>query len=157
MLNRDFDFGTVIGPCDMSEMNITQGAPVTLGEKGYKLAKKGDKLAGLSFNYFDAHRNEVDGGDWFANSGKISVVQMGEVTLDKDVYFQADGSAVTVFPYDSTQTYAINDLLYVNADGLITKDSAAKDANNLVGRVVIAPTATSTAMKIALQVLPVAA
>lgn len=157
MLNRDFDFGTVIGACDLTEMNITQGAPLTLGANGYKLAKKTDVLAGLSLNYFDQHRNEVTGGDWFANSGKVGVVQMGEVTLDKDTYYNADGAAVEVFPYDKEKTYHVNDLLYVNADGLITNDVSAKDAHNFVGRVVIAPEGTKTAMKIALNVLPDAA
>lgn len=86
MLNRDFNSLTVNGDCDLSIMNIFQGSPVTLGVNGYKLAKKGDKLAGLSFNYYNQYRNDVTGGEWFANSGKIGVVKIAQVTLDKDVY-----------------------------------------------------------------------
>ena len=156
MLNRDYNFGTVIGACDLSNKNVTQGAPVTLGANGYKLAKKGDLLAGLSFNYYTEDRNDVTGGDFFANSGKIAVVQAGEVTLDKDMYLNADGTPKTVYPYDENQTYAVNDLIYVDANGLLTNDASAKDAHNLVGRVVVAPVGTQTAMKLALQVLPAA-
>lgn len=155
-LNRDYNFGTVIGPCDLSNKNLTQGAPVTLGANGYRLAKKADLLAGLCFNYYTEDRNDVTGGEFFANSGKIGIVQLGEVTLDKDVYLQADGTPKTVFPYDENRTYSVNDLIYVNADGVLTNDAAAKDAHNLVGRVVIAPTGNATALKIALQVLPAA-
>lgn len=86
MLNRDFNALTVNGDCDLSINNIFQGSPVTLGVNGYKLATKGDKLAGLSFNYFNQYRNDVTGGEWFANSGKIGVVKIGQITLDKDVY-----------------------------------------------------------------------
>ena len=86
MLNRDFNALTVNGDCDLAVMNIFQGSPVTLGVNGYKLATKGDKLAGLSFNYFNQFRNDVTGGEWFANSGKIGVVKIGQVTLDKDAY-----------------------------------------------------------------------
>lgn len=86
MLNRDFNALTVNGDCDLAVMNIFQGSPVTLGVNGYKLATKGDKLAGLSFNYFNQFRNDVTGGEFFANSGKIGVVKIGQVTLDKDVY-----------------------------------------------------------------------
>lgn len=86
MLNRDFNALTVNGDCDLAVMNIFQGSPVTLGVNGYKLATKGDKLAGLSFNYFNQYRNDVTGGEFFANSGKIGVVKIGQVTLDKDVY-----------------------------------------------------------------------
>lgn len=155
-LNRDYNFGTVIGACDLSKKELTQGAPVTLGANGYKLAKKADLLAGLCFNYYTEDRNDVTGGDFFANSGKISVVQAGEVTLDKDVYLNADGTAKEVFPYDSSKTYAVNDLIYVDENGLLTNDASAKDAHNLVGRVVEAPAGLKTALKIALQVLPVA-
>lgn len=86
MLNRDFNALTVNGDCDLAVMNIFQGSPVTLGVNGYKLATKSDKLAGLSFNYFNEFRNDVTGGEFFANSGKIGVVKIGQVTLDKDVY-----------------------------------------------------------------------
>lgn len=86
MLNRDFNALTVNGDCDLSVNNIFQGSPVTLDVNGYRLARKGDKLAGLSFNYFNEYRNDVTGGEFFANSGKIGVVKIGQVTLDKDVY-----------------------------------------------------------------------
>lgn len=86
MLNRDFNALTVNGDCDLSINNIFQGSPVTLGVNGYKLATKADKLAGLSFNYFNQYRNDVTGGEFFANSGKIGVVKIGQVTIDKDVY-----------------------------------------------------------------------
>lgn len=86
MLNRDFNALTVNGDCDLSVNNIFQGSPVTLDVNGYRLARKGDKLSGLSFNYFNEYRNDVTGGEFFANSGKIGVVKIGQVTLDKDVY-----------------------------------------------------------------------
>ena len=157
MLNRDYNFGTVTGQADLSVKNVTQGAPLTLGANGYKLAKKGDLLAGLSFNYYTEDHNDVTGGEFFANSGKFGVVQLGEVTIDKDMYLNPDGTPKNVFPYDSSKTYAVNDLIYVDANGLLTNDASAKDAHNLVGRVVVAPAGNVTAMKIALQVLPVAA
>lgn len=255
MLNRDFNALTVNGDCDLSINNIFQGSPVTLGVNGYKLAKKGDVLAGLSFNYFNQYRNDVTGGEFFANSGKIGVVKIGQVTLDKDVYklagninakvtfevtaangatagtavvkidgvdgatatiaasatkeaiatalaaaapagfvgaasgefvvftkveqsaiastdaadnvvtvttadatvgdavieqFKSAGALFNVFPYDETQTYAINDDLFVDDNGIITNDASADagDGTNFVGKVVEPATSTKSAMKI---------
>ena len=157
MLNRDFDALTVTGALDTAEKNILAGSPVTLGENGYKLAKKGDVFAGLSVNYFCEFSDEVAGGDFHVDSGKISVTQIGQVTLDKDVYFDAAGLKKEVLPYDASKTYAAGELLFVDENGLITNNPEAKDKNNIVGRVVVPATATSSAMTIALNCLPDAA
>lgn len=128
MLNRDFNALTVNGDCDLAVMNIFQGSPVTLGVNGYKLATKGDKLAGLSFNYFNQYRNDVTGGEWFANSGKIGVVKIGQVTLDKDVYkFAGNVNAKVVFTV-TTANGATAGTAVVKIDG-VDGASAAIAAN----------------------------
>lgn len=118
MLNRDFNALTVNGDCDLAVMNIFQGSPVTLGVNGYKLATKGDKLAGLSFNYFNQFRNDVTGGEWFANSGKIGVVKIGQVTLDKDVYKLAGNINAKVVFTVTTANGATAGTAVVKIDGV---------------------------------------
>ena len=118
MLNRDFNALTVNGDCDLSINNIFQGSPVTLGVNGYKLAKKGDVLAGLSFNYFNQYRNDVTGGEWFANSGKIGVVKIGQVTLDKDVYKLAGNINAKVVFTVTTANGATAGTAVVKIDGV---------------------------------------
>lgn len=97
MLNRDFNALTVIGDCDLAVMNIYQGSPLTLGVNGYKKATKTDKLAGFSFNYYNQYRNDVTGGEFFANSGKVGIVKVGQVTFDKDVYQNAGNINAKVY------------------------------------------------------------
>ncbi|MCM1260528.1 MAG: hypothetical protein NC222_06195 [Staphylococcus sp.] len=134
MLNRNFEALTVNGKLDMSAKNILAGSPVTLGENGYKLATSADVVAGLSVNYFCDFNDEVANGDFHADSGKIAVVKIAQVTLMADVYFDAEGVKKTVSPF-AADVFEINDTVYVNADGKITKTKPA-DAKTALGTVV---------------------
>lgn len=116
MLNRDFECLTVNGVCDLSEKNIIAGSPLTLGANGYKLAKAGDAFFGLSFNYYHTGKNDVTGGEWFADSGKVGVVKIAQVTLEAD---EIDG--VKVYPFVETDAFAAGDGVVVNAEGKLAK------------------------------------
>lgn len=129
MLNRDFDALTVNGLCDLTEKNILAGSPLTYGANGYKLAKAGDKFAGLSFNYYYVGKDDVNGGEWFADSQKVGVVKVAQVTLGAD---EIDGQKV--YPFVETDAFAAGDNLTVNANGKLTKTGAT--AANAVATVV---------------------
>lgn len=116
MLNRDFDCLTVNGACDLSVKNILAGSPLTLGANGYKLCGAGDKFAGLSFNYYFVGKDDVNGGEWFADSQEVAIVKIAQVTLQGD---EIDG--VKVYPFVHTDAFAVNDSLFVNAEGKLTK------------------------------------
>ena len=137
MLNRNFEVLTVNGPLDLTAKDIYAGTPLTLTDKGYKKATNATAFVGLSFNYFSPEKDDVMGGEWFANSGKVGVVKIGQVTIDKDVF---EGKE-PVYPYDSTKTYKVGDKLFVNAAGLITNEAAAAAEGNInfVGTVTVAP------------------
>lgn len=156
MLNRNFDSLSVSGVLNLSEKNIVAGSPLMASANGYKLADNKDTsvFAGLSVNYFCPFNNEVTGGDFHADSGMVTIFKQGECTLDKDVYFEADGQKKEVFPYNSTRTYKVDDELYVDDKGIITNDAAKKNAtgSNKVGRVVVPATATSSAMVVYVNV-----
>lgn len=127
MLNRDFEALTVNGACDLTEKNILAGSPLTNGANGYKLAKAGDKFAGLSYNYYYDGKNDVTGGEWFADSGKVGIVKIAQVTLGCD---EINGVKVAPFVMPSEMTsgenvYAKDDALYVNADGKLTNTQPA--------------------------------
>ena len=122
MLNRDFDCLTVNGVCDLAEKNIIAGSPLTLGANGYKLAKAGDPFVGLSFNYYHIGKNDVTGGEWFADSGKVGVVKIAQCTLEAD---EIDGEKV--YPFVETDAFEIGDKLFVSADGKLTKVAPALD------------------------------
>lgn len=147
MLNRDFDVLTTHGDLDLTEKNIYAGTPLKNTATGFKKAVKTDVFVGLSYNYFAPEKDDVNGGEWFANSCKVNVVKIGQVTIDKDVF---DGAAEPVYPYDKTKTYNVNDKLYVGTTGLITNDAgeAETDAKNFVGTVVKPCTASDSAMVI---------
>ena len=122
MLNRDFEALTVNGACDLTVKNILAGSPLTLGVNGYKLAKAGDEFFGLSYNYYYDGKNDVTGGEWFADSGKVGVVKVAQVTLGCD---EINGVKVAPFVMPSEMTsgqnvYAPKDKLYINADGKLT-------------------------------------
>lgn len=123
MLNRDFDALTVNGVCDLSEKNIIAGSPLTLGANGYKLAKAGDTFVGLSFNYYHTGKNDVTGGEWFADSGKVGVVKIAQCTLTAD---EIDGELV--YPFVETDAYEIGDGLVVNEDGKLAKAGSDDEA-----------------------------
>lgn len=124
MLNRDFEALTVNGKLDMSAKNILAGSPVTMGENGYKLATAGDVVAGLSVNYFCDFNDEVDNGDFHADSGKIAVVKIAQVTLMADTYFDAEGVKKTVTPFAADE-FKTNETVYAGADGKITNQKPA--------------------------------
>ena len=133
MLNRDFNALTVIGDCDLAVMNISQGTPVTNSVNGYKKATNADKLAGFSFNYYNQYRNDVTGGEFFANSGKIGIVKVGQVTFDKDVYAIAGNiNAKVVFTVTAangaTAGTAVVKLDGVDGASATIAASATKDA-----------------------------
>lgn len=123
MLNRDFDALTVNGLCDLTEKNILAGSPLTYGANGYKLAKAGDKFAGLSFNYYFVGKDDVNGGEWFADSKKLGVVKVAQVTLGGD---EIDGT--TVYPFVETDTYEAGDGLVINAAGKLAKAGSDDEA-----------------------------
>lgn len=123
MLNRDFDALTVNGVCDLAEKNIIAGSPLTLGANGYKLAKAGDTFVGLSFNYYHIGKNDVTGGEWFADSGKLGVVKIAQVTLSAD---EIDG--VKVYPFVETDAFAAGDGVVVNAEGKLAKAGSDDEA-----------------------------
>lgn len=116
MLNRDFDALTVNGALDLTDKNIIAGSPLTYGANGYKLAKSGDTFAGLSFNYYYPGKNDVTGGEWFADSCKVGVVKVAQVTLSAD---EIDG--VKVYPFVATDAFATGDGVVVNAEGKLAK------------------------------------
>jgi len=123
MLNRDFEALTVNGKCDLTTKNIIAGSPLTYGADGYKLAKAGDIFAGLSFNYYHTGKNDVTGGEWFADSGKVAVVKIALVTLGAD---EIDGTLV--YPFDHTADFAAGDGLAINAEGLLVKAGSDDEA-----------------------------
>ena len=128
MLNRDFDCLTVNGICDLSEKNIIAGSPLTLGANGYKLCGASDKFVGLSFNYYHIGKNDVTGGEWFADSGKVGVVKIAQCTLEAD---EIDGVKVAPFvlpSVDSSVSYEPETLLAVNADGQLEPTADASKA-----------------------------
>lgn len=123
MLNRDFDALTVNGICDLSEKNIIAGSPLTLGANGYKLAKAGDAFVGLSLNYYHTGKNDVTGGEWFADSVKLGVVKIAQVTLSAD---EIDG--VKVYPFVENDAFAAGDGVVVNAEGKLAKAGSDDEA-----------------------------
>ena len=107
MINRDFEAMTVNGICDLGVKNIFGGSPLTLGANGYKKATKNDKFVGLSLNYYNEYQDDVNGGEWFADSKMLNIVQVSEVTLDKDLYFtQANQVAKVTFEITTASTTA---------------------------------------------------
>lgn len=125
MLNRDFDCLTVNGVCDLTEKNIIAGSPLTLGANGYKLAKEGDTFVGLSFNYYHTGKNDVTGGEWFADSGKVGVVKIAQCTLEAD---EIDGVKVSPFVLPTSESgvsYAAGTMLTVNSNGQLEPTSQA--------------------------------
>ena len=127
MLNRDFDCLTVNGICDLSEKNIIAGSPLTLGENGYKLAKAGDPFVGLSFNYYHIGKNDVTGGEWFADSGKVGVVKIAQCTLEAD---EIDGVKVAPFVLPTVESgvaYPVGAGLTISEDGKLTPASGSDE------------------------------
>lgn len=114
MLNRDFDALTVNGVCDLSAKDIIAGSPLTLGANGYKLAKAGDAFMGLSFNYYHTGKNDVTGGEWFADSGKVGVVKIAQVTLEAD---EIDGEKVSPFKADGE--FVVGGGVAIDDDGVL--------------------------------------
>ena len=122
MLNRDFEALTVNGACDLTTKNILAGSPLTYGANGYKLAKTGDKFAGLSYNYYYTGKNDVTGGEWFADSQKVGVVKIAQVTLGGD---EIDGEKVYPFvtPAEMTsgqEVYKAGDAIFIDGNGKLT-------------------------------------
>ena len=116
MLNRDFDCLTVNGACDLTTKNIIAGSPLTQNADGtFRLAKAGDPFVGLSFNYFHTGKNDVTGGEWFADSGKLGIVKIAQVTLEAD---EIDG--VKVSPFVLTDSFVPGDKVVVSAEGQLT-------------------------------------
>lgn len=131
MLNRDFECLTVNGACDLTTKNIIAGSPLTYGENGYKLCGANDKFAGLSYNYYHTGKNDVTGGEWFADSGKVGVVKIAQVTLAAD---EIDG--VKVFPFNKDAQFTVGAGLKVNAEGQLDLIDGSDTTTEPVGTVV---------------------
>ena len=129
MLNKDFEVLTTTGALDLTKKGVFAGSPLTNTEAGFTLAKGKVVFVGLSYNYYSDLKNDVTGGEWFADSGKVGIVKIGQVTI-------ANEEGMKVF--DDTKTYHVNDALYVDANGLLTNEASAKDDTNknFVGTVV---------------------
>lgn len=121
MLNRDFDCLTVNGACDLTTKDIIAGSPLTQNADGtFRLAKVGDPFVGLSFNYYHTGKNDVTGGEWFADSGKLGIVKIAQVTLEAD---EIDGEKVSPFVLptsDNALNYTPGDKLVVDSTGKLT-------------------------------------
>ena len=129
MLNKDFEVLTTNGTLDLTKKGVFAGSPLTNTDAGFTLAKGKVAFVGLSYNYYSDLKNDVTGGEWFADSGKVGIVKIGQVTI-------ANEEGMKVF--DDTKTYHVNDVLYVDANGLLTNEASAKDDTNknFVGTVV---------------------
>lgn len=129
MLNKDFEVLTTNGALDLTKKGVFAGSPLTNTDAGFTLAKGKVVFVGLSVNYYSDLKNDVTGGEWFADSGKVGIVKIGQVTI-------ANEEGMKVF--DDTKTYHVNDALYVDANGLLTNEASAKDDTNknFVGTVV---------------------
>ena len=123
MLDRAFEGLTVNGKCDLTTKNIIAGSPLTYGANGYKLAVAGDKFAGLSMNYYYVGKDDVNGGEWFADSKKVGVVKVAEVVLAGD---EIEGTMV--YPFVTTDTYEAGDGLVINAEGKLAKAGSDDEA-----------------------------
>ena len=131
MLNKDFEVLTTTGALDLTKKGVFAGSPLTNTDAGFTLAKGKVAFVGLSNNYYSDLKNDVTGGEWFADSGKVGIVKIGQVTI-------ANEEGMKVF--DDAKTYHVNDALYVDANGLLTNEPSAKDdtKKNFVGKVVVA-------------------
>jgi hypothetical protein len=138
------------GELDLTEKNVQQGSPLTQGTDGkYKLAKNTDVVAGLSGNYYLDAINDVNGGEWLANSKMVKVIKIDECLLSFDMIPNATtGVLEKVFPYDETLTYAVGEKISVDANGKLTNANQSVDDDKLVGIVTEAPTATKQYMVI---------
>lgn len=131
-LNRDFECLTVNGVCDLTTKNIIAGSPLTINADGtFKLAKAGDPFVGLSFNYYHTGKNDVTGGEWFADSGKLAIVKIAQVTLAADVI---DG--VEVFPFVKDGVYTPGHQVCVNADGVLAPIADSDETSEAVATIV---------------------
>ena len=132
MLNRDFECLTVNGLCDLTTKNIIAGSPLTQNADGtFRLAKAGDPFVGLSFNYYHTGKNDVTGGEWFADSGKLAIVKIAQVTLAADVI---DG--VEVFPFVKDGVYTPGHQVCVNSDGVLAPIEDSDEASEAVASIV---------------------
>lgn len=143
---------------------IYNGRPVYLNSNGEVVNAVNTNLVyGLSQGDKNIYRDDTYGEFAAFGSGKMGVAKKGIVTVEPSVYDTVSG-ATTIYPYNENLTYAIQDKLYADSNGLISNAAVQKfDADssvdgvsqyicvNFLGRVVKAPSATDTKMDIELM------
>lgn len=139
---------------------IFAGAPVMLNAASEVVqAANTDVVYGLSEGDKNQYRDDTYGEFAAFGSGRMGVAKQGIWTVSPSVYDTVAGST-SIFPYDKTLTYAIQDRLYVSSTGLITNASVANVVvdgtsnficTNFIGKVVKAPSGTNTEMDIDLK------
>lgn len=133
--------------------NITEGQPVKLNAAGEVVAATADapvygiaKVDSNGYNDFTGTASSAVRGQYGAyGSGKLTIVLSGIVRVKASTYntIEVDqtgstASAVTVKVYDDALSYVPGDVLYVDANGLITKTASNKAS--IFGKVISAPT-----------------
>ena len=139
---------------------IYNGRPVKLNSSGEVVeAVNTDLVYGLSEGDKNIYRDDTYGEFAAFGSGKMGVAKKGILTVEPSVYDTQSGST-TIYPYDETLTYAVQDKLYASSAGLITNAAVGNvsvdgtsmyTVTNFLGRVVKAPSGTDTKMDIDLM------
>lgn len=139
---------------------IYAGRPVYLNAAGEVVnAVNTNVVYGLSEGDKNIYRDDTYGEFAAFGSGKMGVAKKGIVTIEPSVYDIVSGTT-TIYPYDNTKTYAVQDRLYVNSAGLVTNEAVANVVvdgtsmyvvTNFLGRVISAPSGVNTKMDIDLN------
>lgn len=130
------------------------GNAVSLNSSGEAIIYPGSGvLFGLNLTDKNSYRNQCWGefGSWGAN--KVNVVKKGYVTIEPNTYDLTTGDGTTtIYPYDITATYAVNDRVYANASGQITNSTdlivtelinGVSQMTNYAGRVIVPPSSAN--------------
>ncbi len=124
---------------------IFEGQPVKLNAAGEVVpATANAPVYGISKIDANQYRNYAYGELGAYGSGKMTIVLSGIVRVKASSFNVVEvdqsgsvSSAVTVKIYDDSLTYVPGDVLYIDANGLITK--TASDKVSIFGKVVSAP------------------
>jgi hypothetical protein len=128
-------------------VNITSGQPVSLNSLGQLVPATATSevygICKLDSNQF----NDFAFGEFGAfGSGQLTVVLQGILLLAQSIYNEIEVTTqtttslapTTIKVYDDTQSYNVNDALYVDSMGLISNVNTA-GKQSLLGRVVSTP------------------
>ena len=128
--------------------SITEGQPVSLDDNGQLIAGwTGGRVDGVSKLDSNEYADFAFGEFGAFGTGKLSVVTKGIVRVKDSVYNKIEVNSSTTEATDTHihilagVTFAVNDLVYVDAAGLIT--NAAVSANSIFGKVTATPTSTA--------------